>query len=313
MVSEKRTIDVQLLRAFVATAKHASVTAAGEALGMAKSAVSKQLNALEGALQVRLFERSSRRISLTGEGRQLLPGAESILAELDHFVIDAQQQVVQVRGTVRVAASPEFGAFLSERFLPLVLKRHAALQVAMSLAYGFDDLQDPGFDLAFRLGSMQDDRLVGRHLGDLPRVLVCSTGYARSTALESPADLARANVLLFSDRELAEEWTLQRAARSSRRHVVKVQGNLGVRGFEALAAAARAGLGVARVPSFVAQAGLADGSLVHVLPDWHSPSIPVYLAYRAGISRVSRVRAVLDAAMEDIPQLLSSMGPQAVR
>lgn len=307
MVSKNGTIETQWLRVFVAIARQQGVTAAADGLGMAKSAASKQLAALETLLQVKLFERASRRVALTGEGRLLLPRAESILAELDQLIDDAQQQRAQVHGTVRMATSPEFGAFLTERFLPVLMHQHAGLKTVLSLEYRYGDLHDPAFDLAFRLGSLIDDRLVGRPLGEFPRVLVCSSGYARSLVLDKPHDLEHANALLFLDHDMTEKWSLTGVRHSARKHEVRVRGNIAIHGFEALAVAAIAGLGVARLPSFVAAPRLADGSLVRVLPEWQSPPVPVYLAYRAGVSRIGRVRAVIDAALQEVPGLLASI------
>lgn len=307
MVPISRTIETALLRVFVTVAKHRGVTAAAETMGFAKSAVSKQLSALESLLGVRLFERTSRRVVLTSEGKLLLPRAESILAELDQFLSDAQHQVTEARGTVRISASPEFGAFLTAHVLPALLTQHVGLKVAMSLEYRFDDLHDPGVDLAFRLGSLHDDRLVGRLLGEFPRILVCSPDYARSCALNSPADLERANALIFSDQEFVEQWSLRSISAAARRQQVNVRSKICVRGFEALSAAAIAGLGVAQLPSFVAAPGLADGRLERVLPRWASPPVPVYLAFRPGIARVGRVRAVIDFASRTLPTLLKNL------
>jgi DNA-binding transcriptional LysR family regulator len=174
----------------------------------------------------------------------------------------------------------------------------------MSIEYRFDDLQDPGVDLAFRLGSMPDDRLVGRHLGEMDRVLVCNAAYAQSITLDTPGDLARANALQFPDNDFDGEWTLHGIHNPESIEKVGTQGTFAVRSFEALAAAAAAGLGVARVPRFVAAARLAEGSLVEALHGWRPSPIPVYLAYRTGVTRIGRVRAVLDAAMSLIPPML---------
>jgi DNA-binding transcriptional LysR family regulator len=308
MVSSERTIDTQLLRAFVATARYNGVTAAADALAMAKSAVSKQLVTLERLLDLRLFERGGRKIILTREGQLLLARAESILAELDQFVVDAQDQATHVRGTVRVAASPEFGALLAKHFIPRVLARHPALNIAMTSEYQFDDLHDPDVDLAFRLGTVSDDRLIARPLGDFACVLACAPAYARSRTIKVPEDLAQANVLLFSDRELTASWTFRGESKPHPQRDVEVRGTFGVLGFEALAVAAVAGLGIARLPSFVATPRVTSGSLVRLLPKWRLAPVQVHLAYREGISRVARVRAVIDAAQADIPTLLASMG-----
>jgi len=303
MVSDTRTIDTQLLRVFATVAKFNGVTAAAERLGIAKSAVSKQLAALESALQVKLFERASRRVALTNEGRLLLPRAESILAELEQLATDAQQEIVQVRGTVRIAASPEFGGLLAQSFFPPLLARHPALKIVMSLDYRRDDLHDPNIDLAFRAGTLGDERLVARPLGSFVRILACSPDFADRHALDVPEDLTRCNVLTFSERELSDRWVFH-ATKPRRRREVEVGGNLTVHGFGALASAAVAGIGVARLPLFLAKPLLGQGQLVHVMSDWSPTSLPVVLAYRAGISAIGRVRAVINAALEVVPVLL---------
>jgi len=302
----EETIETQLLRVLVATATHGGVTAAAEALGMAKSAVSKQLSALESRLQVRLFERVNRRVSLTAEGRLLLPRAESILAELDQFLDDARHRVNLVSGTVRIAASPEFGALLAEHFIPLLLRTHPSLRIAMSLEYQFDDLHDPAFDLAFRLGLVNDDRLVFRKLGEFSRTIVCSPEFARAHRLQTPSHLQEVDAVLFSDRGSSEVWPLVDRLHPTRHCDASVHGRFGVRGFEALAVAASAGLGIARLPTFVAALRLAEGRLVPVLPGWQPSAVPVFLAYRSGVSRIARVRAVADLALAEIPALLAT-------
>ena len=88
MVSKDRTIEFRALRVFAEVARRGGFTAAAETLGMAKSAVSKQLSQLEAVLQVRLFERRSRRVALTKEGEALVVRAESILAEIAHMATD---------------------------------------------------------------------------------------------------------------------------------------------------------------------------------------------------------------------------------
>jgi DNA-binding transcriptional LysR family regulator len=311
MVSIDRTIDFQALRVFVEVARRGGFTAAAEPLGMAKSAVSKQLSQLEAALQVRLFERSSRRVALTKEGATLVVRAESILAEVERLALDAAQIKTQYGGTVRIAASPEFGSFLVGKFLPQLLSRHPQLKVLMRLEYQFDDLHDPTTDLAIRLGSVGDDRLVGQRIGELNRVIVCSPAYAQTRPMQRPDDLASADGLMFSDRELSAEWALERRDDPTNTHKVKLHGRLGVRGFSALLAAAEAGLGVACLSEFVAAPALARGTLIQPLPAWKARPASVYLVYRSGVLRIGRVRAVIDAALRDVPQLLAELGRSA--
>ncbi len=298
MVANSRTIDPQQLRVFIEVARRGGVTAGADALDIAKSAASRQLASLEATLGMRLFERTARKVSLTYEGRNLLPRAESVLADLDRLITDAEEESEQVRGRVRIAASPEFGQLLAERFIPLLLSRHPEINALLSLDYQFGDLHDPGTDLAFRLGHVGDDRLIARKLGEFSRILVCSPGYSKGRSVAAPEDLRAVNALLFSDRDHVDRWVLQHVEDPTRRCEVAVAGNLGIRGFGALAAAAEAGLGVASLPSFLAKARLASGALVRVLGDWTSPQLSAYVTFRPSVARIRRVRAVVDLAAE---------------
>jgi DNA-binding transcriptional LysR family regulator len=304
MVSKNRTIETQSLQIFLQVARLGGVTAAAEALGMAKSAVSKQLTGLEAVLNVRLFERHSRRVLLTREGDLLLPRAESIVAEMARLTDEALEGKTRTQGTVRISASPEFGAFLASSFLPILMASHPHLKVLMRLEYEQDDLHDPAIDLAFRLGSMADDRLVGRHIGEFARVLVCSPAFAKAHPVKRPEDLEALPALLFSDRDLRARWVLQHTKKATQQVSLNVSASLGIRGFSALLGAARAGLGIARLPLFVAAPALANGEVVQVLPAWKTPPANVFVAYRTGVIRIARVRAVIDLAIQELPTLL---------
>lgn len=307
MVSTERTVDSGLLRVFVDIVHHGGVSAAAVKTGIAKSAVSKHLAELETRLQVRLFERNGRRMMLTQEGKSLFARAESILADLGQLVEDVQDQKSQVRGTVRLAASPEFGALLSEHFIPHVLALYPELKISMSLEYAFDDLHDPAIDLAFRLGAVRDEQLVVRHLGDLPRVLVCSAAYLQAHAIGKVDELTTANAVLFSHDDPEPGWALQSTDPTQENCEVKLRSRFAVQGLSAIVRAAIGNLGVAQIPAFIAAPYLADGSLVRVLPQWDLVALPVQLAYRAGVSRVSRVGAVIASATSIIPALLDRL------
>jgi len=178
----------------------------------------------------------------------------------------------------------------------------------MQLEYAHADLLDPIIDVAFRIGSVHDDRLVARPLGQFQRILVASPQFAANHPLALPEDLQQADCLVFSDRELAADWTLVRSADPlHKQHDVQVRARLAVRGFSALLAAAEAGLGVARVPWFVAHSALARGSAVRVLPDWSSPSATVFLVHRFGVERIGRIRAVIEAARTHVVPLLDRL------
>jgi DNA-binding transcriptional LysR family regulator len=312
MVSNMRTMTFQELRVFSEVVRAGGITAAADKLGMAKSAVSKQLNRLEERLQVRLLTRSSRRIFLTREGERLLPRVESIIAEGDRLIEDAHEEIIRPAGVVRIAATPEFGGLVARRFLPPLLDAFPDLRITMKLGYGFEDLQDPAVDLAVRIGDVSDDRLVAHPLGEFRRILVASPGFVKENPLAELADLASVNCLIFSPSRNSSDWVFQNTRHPDRTEQVAVKGNIAVRGFTALLGLAETGAGVCCVPEFITRDGISDGRLVHCLPDWASRPKPVFVAYRFGADRIGRVKAVIDMARQLVPSFVDPF-PRDVR
>jgi DNA-binding transcriptional LysR family regulator len=303
VVSESRTLELLELHCVLAVARRASVTAAAADLGMSKSAVSKYVTRFEERSGVRLFERSTRRVVPTPAGTALLPRVESLLAEADLLLDHAREVRSTVAGVVRLAATPEFGGLVAEALLPALGERYPELRLVMTATYAREDLKDPAYDLAFRIGALGDDGLSARRLGELRRVPVASPAFAQAHGLGSVQELARAPCLLFSGSRTAATWTLETP--SGERHSVPVEASFSVESFTTLAALARAGHGVALIPEFLVRADLSEGRLVVVPPGHSAVPSDVWLAHRVGAERVARVRAVLDLATELVPACLA--------
>ena len=305
MVSNLRTLDFQQITSFVAVVRGGGVTAAASQLGLAKSAVSKHVSQLEAILRVKLLERSSRRVALTREGEHLLARMESILAEGERLLEQAREQHGRPEGLVRIAATPDFGGLVAERFFPLVVERHPGLSLVMEPAYAFADLQDPAFDLAFRVGDVNDDRLVARELGAFQRLLVASPEYLRAHPTRTLRDLERCECLAFSGSRTQSEWTLVQR-KDGGEVTVEVQGKLAARSFRVLIALAERGAGIAMVPDFLVGDALSQGRLQRCLPQYASPRTPVFLSYRVGSEKIQRIRAVLELGLAHVPKLLDA-------
>jgi DNA-binding transcriptional LysR family regulator len=288
------TFQLDDLRLFVKVCALRNLTAAAEQQGLPKSAVSRALSRLEQQLGAKLLERTSRRVSVTEAGRLLLGGAEALLAQADALGTAVRDEGTLVRGTVRMAASPEVGAAFIEGVLPRLRAAHPELVVAMKLSYEQEDLLDPAIDLALRAGRIGDDRLVALPVGRFSRILVAQPAFAAAHAWTSPQVLATLPVLGFGTTHDAQEWSLE--AEGQRAETVVVTPALAVDSFSALLHAAAAGLGVARVPEFAARRWIARGELCRVLAPWASPAPTVWLMHRFGHARLSRIAAVIEAA-----------------
>ncbi|MEM9605287.1 MAG: LysR family transcriptional regulator [Pseudomonadota bacterium] len=305
MVQENRTITLAALRSFHSVASLGGVSAAATRLGLAKSGVSRHVAQLEAQLGVRLLERGARSVKLTPVGARLHTRIRSILAEVDLLSDIAREESGAVSGRVTVAATPEFGGLLATRFFPAVREHHPGLQLTLRPSYAFEDMQDPRTDLAFRVGSFDDDRLVARQLGAFRSWVVSTPALARAAPVSTVAELARAPCLIFRSDQAHTVWHLfSHDAESS----VDVSGHYSARSLTILYQWALAGLGYALLPHFMLTEALASGALVRSVPAFASKPMPVFLSYRPGSRGVARLDAVLSLAEREVPALLEAVG-----
>ncbi len=302
MVQDIRTLGLPALRSFHTVARLGGISAAAERLGMAKSGVSRHVSQLEQQLDVKLFERGARSVKLTPVGARLDARIGSILAEVDLLGDIAREDSADLTGHVTIAATPEFGGLMAREFFPKVRTRHPGLTLSLRPAYEFEDMQDPGNDIAIRVGSVQDDWLVARRMGAFRCWIVAAPDVAQAHPIEEPQDLENAPCLVFRGDRTSTQWTLYAGDDVTQ---VTTSGPQGVRSFGILLDLALAGQGFAILPEFMLGDALDAGTLVRCLPDHVSRQYPVYLTFRPGARRVARIDAVISAAEALLPSLLS--------
>lgn len=305
MVQLNRTMSLQALLSFHTVARLGGITAAASHLGMAKSGVSRHVAQLEGHLGVRLLERGARSVSLTPIGERLDQRIRSILAEVDLLADIAREESAGVSGQVTIAATPEIGSFIASTLFPVLRQRHPELTLAIRPEYAFEDMQDPGTDLAFRIGTFKDDRLVARELGSFRFYVVAAPALAAKFRIARPSDLAGMPCLTFRSDQPRTSWTLILETSET---TVDVAGPIAVRNFAILHEMAVTGQGFAFLPAFLVREAIRNGTLVRCLPDFVSRPYPVFLTYRPGARRIARIDATVNLAEELLPEMLSDFG-----
>ena len=301
MVQDIGTMSLPALRCFSTVARLGGISAAAERLGIAKSGVSRHVAQLESHLGVRLLERGARSVKLTPVGERLDQRIRSILAEIDMLDDMAREESLGVSGQVKIAATPEFGSVIASQLFPIARAHHPNLKFVMRTEYAFEDMQDPGTDLAFRIGTFKDDRLVARRLGGFRAWLVASPKLLEANTIRTPEDLSHVPCLVFRGDRTATFWTLYNGENETS---VDIDGPFGVRSFTILYHLALAGHGFAFLPQFLVGEAIASGALVRCLPDFVSRPFPVFLTYRPGARRVARLNAAIALAEEHVPGLL---------
>lgn len=273
-----------------------SFVRAAERLGLSTTAVSRLVAELEGNLQARLLQRTTRRISVTDTGRTFYERCVQILADLDEAEREAAREAAEPRGTIRLTTSVNFGTHQVTPAIASFLARHSQVKFDVSLSDRIVDIVEEGFDLAIRIGGTGGQNLVARKLGEARLVTCASPDYiARHGAPATPEDLARHNCLTY-EYALRDAWTFRDAA--GRERSVRVAGSLNSNNGDLNAAAAVQGVGIALEPDFIVGSELRSGKLVPVLESFEAPASPIYAVYPSRRFLPAKVRVFVDFLIE---------------
>ncbi len=280
------------LSAFVEVARRQSFVQAAKQLDRHVSAVSRSVASLESRLGVRLLQRTTRRVALSEAGRAYFTRCEALLAEFDGADAAARDLGSSPRGVLRVSAASGFGLTHLITVVPEFLAAHPHVTIDLQLSNRYVDLVEEGYDLAVRVGTLADSRLVARRIAPSRRILVASPAYlARHGNPRKAAALADHACLVLEVGAHPLRWELlQRGARVG----VDVTGPLRSNNAIALLAACRGGLGISLLPEFAVAASLRGGELKRVLPGWAAVEQGIYALYPTARFVPAKVRAFVD-------------------
>lgn len=285
--------EFEQITAFLAAIEHGGFNSAGQALGRDGSILSRRVTALERRLGVRLMERTTRRLALTEAGEafhQRMRGALQALQEIEQ---DTAAAATGVRGTLRIALPATFGRMWVAPILPAFLATYPDLLVEAAFEDRYVDLVAESFDVAVRIGTLADSRLVARRLAPSRRLLCASPAYlqAHGTPVR-PADLAQHACLGFSRLASHPLWHLRDGDKAT---AIRIAGPLVTDDAQSLVQAAVSGAGIAMVSDWLAGPELCSGRLVPVLPDHPvENNETVYLVHPSARLVPAKTRAFTD-------------------
>ena len=278
-------------RVFVEVVERGSQTAAADALEMSRAMVSRYLGELETWVGARLLHRTTRKLSLTGAGEQLLGQCREMLAMADAMQSVSRTDEAAPRGTLRIACSQS----LAQAWLVHALDDFTRLypQVSVDLLVGSQavNLVEARIDLALRITNQLDPNLIARQLA-VCRSVVCATPayLARHGTPQRPEDLAQHNCLSYAyfGRSI---WEFTRAGEP---HAVAVSGNLSANESMVLLEAVLADIGISLQPRYSVGAHLRSGALVQLLPDYEPQQLGIHALYGTRRQMPPALRALLD-------------------
>ncbi|RDS81121.1 LysR family transcriptional regulator [Dyella monticola] len=273
-----------------------SFVGAGEALSMSQPGVSRAIARLEARLGIRLFDRTTRSVSLTDEGQRFYADVMPLLSGLEEAAATAAQGRTAVRGRLRVNVDPFFSRVALGPPLGTFLKKHPDLQLELVTHDKMGDMVAEGFDLAVRFGEPRPSSLIARKLLDTRILTVASPAYLKRHGRPiTPTDLSKDDhaCIQYRDPETGRpfEWEFQRGRKKLS---VPTRGSLTVNDVGTMHSVCAAGYGIAQVMAFGVESLLASGKLVELFPDWPDERFPLYALYPSRLYVPAKTRAFLD-------------------
>ncbi len=278
------------LEIFARVARTGNMSAAGREMGLSPAVVSKRVSLLEDRLCARLFQRTTRQLTLTETGEGYFKRVVDILSLIDEAEDFVNRRNTKPRGLLKVTAPTSFSRLHIAPYLPQFLAKFPEIELEFQLTDNFVDIIREGFDVAIRIGELQDSSLVQRKLAADNRVVCASPKYIEQSGLpKSLADLDFHNCLSGGAQDY---WRVQGP---DGHHQLKVKGNIRSNSFEFMREALMAGLGVGLRSTWDIGPELKSGDLKVVLPEYRgSDSVAIYAVYPCRDFMPEKVNAFIE-------------------
>jgi DNA-binding transcriptional LysR family regulator len=298
-------MEIRTLELFAAVARRGSFAAVAKELDIDPSSVSRAIGDLEAELGLRLFQRTTRSMTLTEAGHLYLGRIEPLVEELSHARDAATQISGSPRGLLRITASVTFGQMRIVPLLPSFRVRFPDIEIECLFTDANVDLVSERIDVAVRLAPVVEGDLIAAKLIDTRYRVVASPPYLASHApLETPSDLLDHRVLLFNLRPYRTSWLFRDG--QGREESVAISGDITLTPAGSLLSAALLGLGPALLPDWLVDDAIAHGDLVEVFPQHRVTATTfetaAWLVYPSRAYLPSKVRVFADFLKEHMPQ-----------
>ncbi|RIY36421.1 LysR family transcriptional regulator [Psittacicella gerlachiana] len=295
--------NVEDVLTFALVAKSGSFAQAGKKLGLTRSAVGKRIARLEKSLDVRLIQRTTRKLSLTDEGKVFLQHCELVVEQIEQAYQVLQQRKGTPTGKLRITAPIVLGASFLNQIINQYLTLYPQVEVEVSYTDSLLDLVSEGFDLGIRIGdTVANNQLWARYLGEYALVAVATPRYlASSTKIKEVADLAQQQLLVFYNFNFIDlPWHFRQEGKLVSFHPREAQTMQRANNAQLLLDLCLADKGILYMPWFYVASYLKSGELVQVLPEYELFSTPMRAVYPSKSNLSPKVRAFIDLLVNSV-------------
>lgn len=284
-------VNLADVRAFVLIVQQGSFTRAAEVMQVSRSHVSRQLTALEAALAITLITRTTRSLGLTEAGKLFFNQAKASLNHLEQALLATVEETAELRGTIRVnSVGGHLGEDIVASLCSEFLTQYPDVEIALDFSSHRIDLINDEFDIAFRMGELDNAGFIGRKLRDIAIDTLASPDYlSRAGRPKHPRELSDHHCLTGS----IQQWQFQHKSKPNQSYETLVQGRLRCKNGRALVQAAIAGNGIVRVPVMYCQQEIAQQRLESVFLDWEISDVPFHAIYHKDRYQPERLKCFI--------------------
>jgi DNA-binding transcriptional LysR family regulator len=287
---------IDAMQAFVAVADLRGFAPAARKLGLSPSGVTRLVAGLEERLGARLLQRTTRSVTLTDVGTRYLERARRILADIEEAEGSAEGERTRPNGRLVVSAPVGFGRLHVSPVMSAYLTRYPEVTAELRLADRVVNLVEDGVDLAVRIGHLADSSLVARHVGEMRRIVVASSGYlGQRGEPDTPQAIASHQTIQFGAATASPDWRFVENGREIR--AVSAP-RLTTNSADAAIQYAEQDGGLTRVLAYQAADAIKAGRLRIVLAHFEPPALPIHLVYPTSRLLSAKVRAFIDLTVE---------------
>ena len=281
---------------FVRIVESGSITKAAEQLNIAKSAVSRRLKELETRLGSQLISRTTRQSNLTQAGEQYYQKVSNILNEVDALNEASSGAPTRIEGTLKMTAPLSFGLLHLKDVIDEYANQHPNLNFELDFSDRHTDLVEEGFELAIRIGEMQDSSYQAKRLSLIRHTLCASPEYLDKMGTpKTVEDLANHEFLQYS---LSKSNTIELTDEQGKKHQVDVNSKIKINNGDFLRDMAVKGHGITSLPTFITYQTVASGELVPILQQYQLPMLTAYAVYPKNRFLSQRCRYFIDFIAE---------------
>ena len=297
-IFESNNMNLNDIKVFIYVVEAGSFAGASKFLAMPSTTVSRKIVQLEESLGVKLLHRSTRKLSLTEEGRHYFQLCQQHLVALEEANDVMMQAQSEPKGKIRISSPFDFAVQYAQPWITEFLKEYPEVSIELDISDSYINMVEERIDVAFRTGQLQDSSLIARRIGPKYSVCCASPNFLKAKEkIKHPEDLAKINCLHMGKPSSNNQWHF---IKQDKHYQVNVSGRYSTTSMHLIIESALNDLGVAYVPLDLVKKHLESGQLVQVLADYETPKSNIFVIYQSHKYMTKALRLFIDHILEKV-------------